>query len=97
MNEQKEVKEVVVSKEDRDLVFKGIRPEGMDYLVFKQVRKELKIASDRYKGGQFKHISVNLGSNMSEKINPLGTYYKDTNKRYEGIDRLWEKNMSTCQ
>lgn len=86
----KEVKEVKVTKEDRDLVFKGIRPENMEQVVFKQVRKDLQRAYKRYKGGQFKHVSVNLEPKLEVKSE--GTYTRNTKKRYEGIGRKWERD-----
>ncbi len=94
MKEKENIKEVKITQEERDLIFKGVRPEGMNYEVFKQARKDLKRALKRYKGGQFKHVSVNLDPKYAGMIEPKGTYTRTTKKKYEGIGRLWEKNKS---
>ena len=70
-------KEVSISVEDRNLIFKGIRPDGMNYEVFKRVRKDLNKALNRYKGGRFKHISINTDPMFSSKIESKGTYTKE--------------------
>ncbi len=52
----------------------------MNYEVFKQARKDLKRALKRYKGGQFKHVSVNLDPKYAGMIEPKGTYTRTTKK-----------------
>ena len=68
------VKEISITQEERDLIFKGIRPKEMDYEVFKQARKEVQRAYKRYKGGQFYHLSVNLDPRFNNQLEPKGTY-----------------------
>lgn len=91
---KEKVEEVSISVEDRNTVFKGIRPDDMDYNVFRQVRKDIEIARKRYLGGQFKHISVNFDPMFKDSIDVKGTYVRNTNKRYEGIRRKWELNKN---
>jgi hypothetical protein len=50
--------EITVTAEEQELIFKGIRPEGMRYDVFSKVRKDLAKATKLYKGGKYKHIST---------------------------------------
>lgn len=72
-----EVEEIVVTAEEQELVFKGIRPKNMDYEVFKKVRKDLAKATKRYLGGQFIHISTNTNPMYDNSIDVKGTYVKD--------------------
>lgn len=72
---EKEVKEVKVTAEEQELIFKGIKPESMDYEVFKKVRKDMQKAYKMYKGGQFKHISVNLNPTLFP-AEAKGTYIR---------------------
>lgn len=69
------MKEIKVTAEEQELIFKGIRPEGMDVKVFKKVRKDMQKAYNMYKGGQFKHISVNLNPTLFP-VEAKGTYIK---------------------
>ena len=69
------VKEIKVTAEEQELIFKGIRPENMDKDVFKKVRKDMQKAYKLYKGGQFKHISVNLNPVLFP-VEAKGTYIK---------------------
>lgn len=50
--------EITVTAEEQEMIFKGIRPEGMRYDVFDKVRNDLKRATKLYKGGKYKHLSV---------------------------------------
>lgn len=68
--------EVTITAEEQQLIFKGIRPEGMSQVVFKKVRKDLQRAAKLYKGGQFKHVSVNLNPKLTE-VKSMGTYIKE--------------------
>lgn len=90
----KKHKEIKVTEQQRELIFKGIKPDDMDYQVFRQARKDIQRATRRYLGGKFKHISVSLGSIMGINPEVKGTYSRDSKKRYEGIGRLWERNLS---
>lgn len=89
--------EITITEEEQALIFKGIKPENMDYRVFKVARRDIQRATKRYLGGKFSHISVSLKSIMGVNPEVKGTYIRDTKKRYEGIGRLWEKNMLNSQ
>lgn len=69
------MKEIKVTAEEQELIFKGIRPEDMDKNVFKKVRKDMQKAYKMYKGGQFKHISVNLNPTLFP-AEAKGTYVR---------------------
>lgn len=69
------MKEIKVTAEEQELIFKGIRPEDMDKNVFKKVRKDMQKAYRMYKGGQFKHISVNLNPTLFP-AEAKGTYIR---------------------
>ena len=86
-------KEVKVSEEEQQLIFKNIRPKGMDYLVFKKVRKDLNRALKMYLGGKFKHISVVNNPILNGKIEAKGTYINNSKKRFESIGRWWERKQ----
>lgn len=76
------MKEVTVTAEEQELIFKGVRPENMNYEVFKKVRKDLKKTLNIYKGGQYKHVSVNTSLNFS-KIEGKGTYIRTEPKKWQ--------------
>jgi len=68
-------KEKQLTKEEVDLLFKGIRPEGMDYETFKKERNGLKNFIDTYiKEGQMVFRSKDL------RVSPKGETY--TKKKY---------------
>jgi hypothetical protein len=73
------MKEIKVTAEEQELIFKGIRPEDMDKNVFKKVRKDMQKAYRMYKGGQFKHISVNLNPTLFP-TEAKGTYIRTESK-----------------
>ena len=73
------MKEIKVTAEEQELIFKGIRPEDMDKNVFKKVRKDMQKAYRMYKGGQFKHISVNLNPTLFP-AEAKGTYIRTESK-----------------
>lgn len=50
--------EITITAEEQELIFKGVRPEGMRYDVFQKVRKDLDRATRLYKGGKYKHLST---------------------------------------
>jgi len=91
MKEKEEEQKIEVTAEEQELIFKGIRPEGMDYKVFRQVRKELNKAQKLYLGGQYKHISINLNPKLYN-VETKGTYTRTESKRYETLNRLWQRN-----
>ena len=59
--------------------------------VYRQVRKELQKGQKLYLGGQFKHIAVNLNPQMYN-VESKGTYVRTEPKRYETLNRLWQRN-----
>lgn len=76
------MEEVVITAEEQELIFKGIRPEGMRHDVFSKVRKDLDRATKLYKGGKYKHISVWTDYSKDEDGNKIAvkkskTYVKD--------------------
>lgn len=81
--------EVKVTSEEQLSVFKGIRPENMDFEVFKQVRKDLKKSTKLYLGGKYKHFSVNL-SMIPGMPSSQGTYVRTKPKRWEKDHRMWQ-------
>ena len=89
--QEKEKVEIKVTAEEQELVFKGIRPETMEYAVYRQVRKELQKAQKLYSGGQFKHISINLNPKMYN-VESKGTYIRTEPRRHETLNRLWQRN-----
>ena len=76
-------KEIVISKEEQELIFKGIRPENMDYNVFKRAKKDIDRATKRHLGGKFFHISVSNKSIMGINPGAKGTYVRTEKKRYD--------------
>lgn len=72
-------REIKVTAEEQELIFKGIRPESMEQEVFKKVRKDMQKAYRMYKGGQFKHISVNLNPTLFP-AEAKGTYIRTESK-----------------
>lgn len=76
-------KEITITEEERDLIFKGIRPESMDYTVYKVAKRDIDRATKRYLGGKFKHISVSLKSIMGVTPEVKGTYVRTEPKRYD--------------
>ena len=81
--------EVTVTTEEQQMVFKGIRPEGMRYDVFRKVRKDLQKATRLYLGGQFKHVAVNLNPKLGE-VESKGTYYRTGPRRHQTLGRKYE-------
>ena len=88
----KEDKEIKVTSEEQQLIFKGIRPVGMDFTVFRKVRKDLNKSLKMYLGGQFKHVSVNLNTKLTE-IKSKGTYIR-TEPKQLGRGRKTRHNVS---
>lgn len=72
-------REIKVTAEEQELIFKGIRSENMEQEVFKKVRKDMQKAYRMYKGGQFKHISVNLNPTLFP-TESKGTYIRTESK-----------------
>lgn len=52
MSELEEELKVEISEEERDLIIKGIRPEGMSQYMFKYLRKASQDALKEYKKGR---------------------------------------------
>lgn len=52
-----ENKEKKISPKEISLIYKGIRPEGVDKELFKSVSKELKKLLKEYKKGEMVHLS----------------------------------------
>jgi hypothetical protein len=77
--------EITVTAEEQELIFQGIRPEGMRYDVFRKVRKDLAKATKLYKGGKYKHISTVSPHMMGFKDMPeaQGTYVRTEPRRHE--------------
>lgn len=64
-------KEIVVTVEEQMEVFSGKRPEGMDYDVYRKVRKDLDRATKLYKGGKYKHLSTWVEDIVNEDGNKV--------------------------
>jgi len=68
-----ENKEIKLSEEEIDLIFKGIRPENMGYEEFKNHRKGLKRFITKYtKEGRMWFLS----SSIEDGIRKTKTFYK---------------------
>lgn len=80
--EKPKKREIKVTAEEQELIFKGIRPENMEQEVFKKVRKDLQRAKKIYSGGQYKHVAVNLNPKLYQ-VESKGTYVRTEPKRYE--------------
>ncbi len=50
------MEKVEITREERDLILRGIRPEGMDYDVFRKVRKNMQSFLKMYKKGR--HVNT---------------------------------------
>lgn len=81
---------ISVSAEEQEMVFSGIRPEGMRQDVFKKVRKDLDKAIKLYKGGKYKHVSfVNpLMKGFKDIPEGKGTYVRTKPRRHETLNRI---------
>lgn len=77
--------EIIVTAEEQEMVFSGIRPEGMRQDVFKKVRKDLDKAVKLYKGGKYKHVSSvsPLMKGFKDMPEGKGAYVRTEPKRYE--------------
>ena len=89
--------EIFITADEQELIFRGIRPKDMRKDVFKEARRKLQNNLKMYLGGKLKHISVNLQPMLDEKIEVKGTYVRSENKRYQGIGRKWEKELTNQQ
>ena len=57
---KQEVQEIVVTADEQELVFKGIRPEGMNFQVYRKVRSDLNKTVKLYLGGKIVFKSKRL-------------------------------------
>ena len=94
VEKEKEKKvEIKITAEEQQLILKGIRPEGIDYNVFKKVRKDMEKALKMYLGGQFKHVSVNYDVKLPE-VRSQWTYRRKTPRRHETLGRKWQRDRN---
>lgn len=69
-----------LTKDEIDSIFSGVRPEGMDFEVFKKLRKEMKHGLKGYLKGKYFFLSTTLkpGENNTEGlVRHTATYVKD--------------------
>ena len=78
MDEEEVVTKPALSDEEVDLIFKGIRPEGMDYNVFKYYKKLTNVYTKQKLRGTFKHVSSWMEpiAGTKEFIRKTSTYIK---------------------
>ena len=93
MKEKSKKEEIKVTAEEQLLIFKGVRPEEMDQVVFNKVRKDLNKSKKLYSKGKYKHFSVNLGVPIEERP-AQGTYVRTEPKRWEKLNRKWQRDLN---
>lgn len=69
-----EKEEIIITADEQELIFRGVRPEGMRKDVFKVARKRLQRNVRLHLGGKFMHISK-LTVPM-DKVEQKGTYIR---------------------
>lgn len=91
-----------ITTEERDLIFKGIRPVEMPKDIFKQIRKEMQSRTKFIKEGKFAWVSTNWVTlsegevarqqeKTKEIVHPVqnqghGTYVRTTPRRHETLE-----------
>ena len=66
---------IELSAEDADLIFKGIRPEGMNFLIFKYYRSLANDWLKKRKKGYLFHESIKFEENDKEKFRKISNTY----------------------
>jgi len=76
-------REITITKEEQHLLMQGIRPENMDFSVFKAARKEVQDSVRRYLGGQFVWITTDNSPMRLGKGTYINKKHGDLPKRQD--------------
>lgn len=66
---------IELSAEDADLIFKGVRPEGMNFVIFKYYRKLANDWLKKRKRGYLFHESIKIEEIDKEKFKRISNTY----------------------
>ena len=70
-----------LSTEDKNLLFKGIRPDWMEQTMFRNMRKNINRGLDEYLKGRLSYISIERVVEEYDKEDPLDTTKTVKDKR----------------
>jgi len=72
---QNQTNPIEISAEDADLIFKGVRPEGMNFLIFKYYRSLANDWLKKRKKGYLFHESIKFEEIGKDKFRKISNTY----------------------